>query len=95
MGKYQLTGGSEVIRSDGATIPNDPRNRDRIEYGAWLVAGNTPDPYVPPPTPDPVDDLNSIVLKIALNHENRLRVLEGKSPVTLAQFKTAATAFLS
>lgn len=91
MAKYQLTG-PESLRNDGATIPNDPKKRDRIEYGAWLAAGNAPDLYVPPPPADPIDDLNVIGLKIALNHENRLRVPEGKSAVTLAQFKTAAAA---
>jgi hypothetical protein len=37
---------------------------------------------------------NGIAFKIALNHENRLRTLEGKAAVTAAQFRTAIKALL-
>ena len=67
---YQLTTGTSIIRlSDGATIPNDPGNRDYADYQAWLEAGNTPEPApapLPPPPPlTPVEKLAAAGLTVA------------------------------
>ena len=48
--KYKLIDDG-VLRSDGASIPNDLDNRDWVAYQEWLAAGNTPLPLeVPIPT---------------------------------------------
>jgi hypothetical protein len=86
MADYQLTATDTVIRNaDQAYIPNDPANRDWVEYQNWLALGNVPDPYVPPepvpPTPSPEDE-------VLFDHENRLRSLEGQPPLTIQDFLT-------
>jgi hypothetical protein len=85
MADYQLTATDSVIRTaDSACIPNDPANRDWVEYQKWLKAGGVPDPYVPPPPPPAEKPAPQDA--ILLNHENRLRAIEGQPPLTLAQF---------
>jgi hypothetical protein len=42
---YKLTASGSVQRlADGATIPNDPSNRDYADYLAWVKQGNVAQP---------------------------------------------------
>ena len=84
MAEYQLTATDTVIRTaDGASIPNDPANRDRAEYEQWLADGGVPDPYVPPEPPPPEPAPETTVL---YDHENRIRAIEGQPPLTIGEF---------
>ena len=86
MADYQLTAtDASVIRTaDGACIPSDEANRDWVEYQAWLDAGNYPDPYIEPPKAKP--ELLSTEDAVFFNHENRIRTIEGKPPLTFKNF---------
>lgn len=46
------------------------------------------------PVRDALDTWDSITLRIAFAHENRIRALEGKAPITLSQFRNAVKALL-
>jgi hypothetical protein len=84
MADYQLTETDTVLRNaDQAFIPNDPDNRDRVEYEQWLADGGVPDSYVPPPPAVPDPDTQNVAL---YDHENRIRALEGVPPLTLIDF---------
>lgn len=41
---YQLSGNNIRRLSDGAIIPNDPKNKDRRKYQKWVDDGNAPEP---------------------------------------------------
>ncbi len=50
--------------------------------------------FLTPRVVDFVDGWDLVSLRIAFNHENRIRALEGKAPVTVVQFKTAIRGLL-
>ena len=96
MADYRLTDSAIVIRTtDGACIPDDPRNRDRIEYEAWLDAGGVPDPYVPPPEPVPatISDRQFFqqlaIAKVISQEEALAAVKTGDIPSALSGFIAA------
>ena len=61
MADYQLTANDNSVQrtADMAWIPNDPLNRDWVEYQKWIEAGGVPDPYVAPPPAPPYVDANT------------------------------------
>ena len=87
MSEYQLTATDQsVLRTlDQAWIPNDPANRDWVEYQQWLTDGGVPDPYVAPPEPAPPPPSPEDV--VLYDHENRLRAIEGEPPLDLGDFR--------
>lgn len=67
MADYRLTESDSVVRTrDNAWIPNDPGNRDRVEYEKWLAAGNVPDPATPKPIPPPSMEQRLVALEQAV-----------------------------
>jgi len=90
MSDYQLATsdpvGPVIRTTDQAHIPADPANRDWVEYQNWLALGNTPDLYVPP-DPVPVPPAPEVADAVLLDHENRLRTIEGKPPLSMADVK--------
>ena len=59
MAEYQLLNDTATVlrRIDSAYIPDDPANRDRAEYSAWVADGGVPDPAPLPPEPPPPEPL--------------------------------------
>lgn len=85
MAEYQLTAtDASVIRtSDMASIPNDPANRDWIEYQEWLEAGGIPDPYV---EPEPTPPNPTVEQEVLYDHEQRISYIEGRTPMPKDEF---------
>src|SRR6266404_2150499 len=74
----------------GYTIQQEPPTGYAI--GGTFINGVYTGPISTPIVPatfDPIDTWDLVSLKIAFNHENRFRALEGKPAITVTQFKTA------
>lgn len=83
---YQLTDTTSITRlSDMASIPPDPANSDYAAYLVWIAEGNTPEPYVPPPTPIPTR-LTMEQTRLALLESGKLDLVEA----AVLQFPKAA-----
>jgi hypothetical protein len=89
MAEYKLTNSDySVIRTeDSASIPADEGNRDWVAYQEWLGQGGVPDPYIVPvyvnqPSPEQT---------LMLDHENRIRAIEGEPPLTMADLLAKMT----
>ena len=96
-GAYRLTPAiagapTTVVRaSDGAFIPDDPRNADWVAYQAWLaVPGNTPDPAPAPPVSTTLSPLQFIARFTAA--EQTAIATAGQSNAQISLFLTRAAA---
>ena len=79
----------------GYSIQQEPP--EGFNIGGTYINGNYNPPVNNSPAPviiDAVDSWDIMSLKLAFNHENRIRALEGKAALTLVQFKTAVRAML-
>lgn len=89
-----------VIDGAALLVPADPANR---HFRRLQAAGIAIGPYAAPPAPSdderideafPQTDVAVVLAKALLDHENRLRALEGKPAIAMAQLKTALKALL-
>ena len=73
---YKLPEGKGILRTqDGAYIPDDPKNRDWVDYQKWLSDGNTPLPKDPAPLPTQ-DEIDATAAKTY----GKLAALKGMTP---------------
>lgn len=97
MAEYRISGNG-VSRLNGAQwIPNDPANTDWRVYLQWLAAGNTPDPALPPPTPERLDfgtDEPPAQLLQLTTQVDGLKAYLGVATPTLAQTAAALKALI-
>lgn len=86
----------------GVAVPDwSNKSTWQIQYAGGPFVAALTDPTVgsiiqnydtTPPTPNPTDQWDGYVLRLLFNHENRIRALESKQPITAAQFKNAIAA---
>ena len=71
---YKLTNSTSILRSDGASIPQDFANVDYAAYLAWVEAGNTPEPADISPIVYP--ELTPRQIRMALTRINMREIIE-------------------
>lgn len=76
---------------EGPTIEEDHTNK--VRRFVWTVRDKTAQELNNEKTRI-IDGLDRVLLKIAFNHENRVRALEGKQAITIEQFKAAVKGML-
>lgn len=91
MAKYKIANAG-VKREDNSFIPNDPQNRDWVEYQEWLAQGNVPDPadvpvIVPKSPLDEISTSKAIEFLLAASKEKG-----GTKDLTLAEIEAKAIA---
>jgi hypothetical protein len=91
---YSFGQQGQIVRSDGATIPNDPANTDFQAYVAWLDAGNTPTPWTPPPVTW-ADFQNQAKAALVLSDITVHRIAEGVSLGTCAWTNADVVAYMT
>jgi hypothetical protein len=82
---YQLIANSNsVIRiDDGAVIPEDDSNTDRMAYKAWLAGGNVPTPADVPDWRTPIMDDYRIRRDAYLSRLAGIAIFEGSTDGTV------------
>lgn len=89
--------GARFIRDNWPLVDGETFTVPEGAYSSGMVLaadGRSLDPAPAPVAPDAIDAVDIVLLKVAFNHENRLRAIEGKAAITMAQFKTAVKALL-
>ena len=79
------------VQRDAASVISGVFANKQVGYAEEELPDTDPAvvAFLNPPARDLVDSWDLVSLRIAFSHENRLRALEGKAAVTLAQFKSA------
>jgi hypothetical protein len=92
---YKLIHGSSLVLrlSDGALIPDDERNLDRVSYQEWLQT-NTPEPADEPPPLTVEQEIHSKLQEFGLTQEWLLHShMAGALAYALSQGLTEAQAY--
>ena len=92
MAEYRLGIPDFVVHvPSGGLIPDDPSNKDRVLYEAWLALGNVPDPLIPsgPNIPETLSSRQFWTQMAVAGHitENEaVNALGGDIPNSIKQF---------